>query len=61
MRFVSGMISRRDEVPETVRVWDGDVVPIPTFPLVVTMKLVAVIPVGKSPHGVFFTPRAGWE
>ena len=26
-----------------------------------TMKLVAVIPVGKSPHGVFFTPRAGWE
>jgi YVTN family beta-propeller protein len=26
-----------------------------------TMKLVSVIPVGKSPHGVFFTPRAGWE
>ena len=26
-----------------------------------TMKLVTVIPVGKSPHGVFFTPRAGWE
>ncbi len=26
-----------------------------------TMKLLTVIPVGKSPHGVFFTPRAGWE
>lgn len=26
-----------------------------------SMKLVAVIPVGKSPHGVFFMPRAGWE
>jgi len=26
-----------------------------------TMKLMTVIPVGKSPHGVFFTPRAGWE
>jgi YVTN family beta-propeller protein len=26
-----------------------------------SMKLVTVIPVGKSPHGVFFTPRAGWE
>ena len=26
-----------------------------------SMKLIAVIPVGKSPHGVFFTPRAGWE
>lgn len=26
-----------------------------------TMKLVTVIPVGKSPHGVFFTPRAAWE
>ena len=26
-----------------------------------TMKLVTVLPVGKSPHGVFFTPRAGWE
>jgi len=26
-----------------------------------TMKLVTVIPVGKSPHGVFFAPRAGWE
>ena len=26
-----------------------------------TMKLVEVIPVGKSPHGVFFYPRAGWE
>lgn len=26
-----------------------------------SMKLVSVIPVGKSPHGVFFTPRAGWE
>ena len=26
-----------------------------------TMKLVSVIPVGKSPHGVFFTPRASWE
>lgn len=26
-----------------------------------SMKLVSVIPVGKSPHGVFFTPRASWE
>lgn len=26
-----------------------------------SMKLISVIPVGKSPHGVFFTPRAGWE
>lgn len=26
-----------------------------------SMKLVSVIPVGRSPHGVFFTPRAGWE
>lgn len=26
-----------------------------------TMKLVSVISVGKSPHGVFFTPRASWE
>jgi YVTN family beta-propeller protein len=26
-----------------------------------TMKLIATIPVGKSPHGVFFTPRAAWE
>jgi YVTN family beta-propeller protein len=26
-----------------------------------SMKLGTVIPVGKSPHGVFFTPRAGWE
>jgi YVTN family beta-propeller protein len=26
-----------------------------------TMKLMTVIPVGKSPHGVFFTPRAAWE
>lgn len=26
-----------------------------------SMKLVTVIPVGKSPHGVFFMPRAGWE
>ncbi len=26
-----------------------------------TMKLVTVIPVGKSPHGVFFYPRAAWE
>lgn len=25
------------------------------------MKLMTVIPVGKSPHGVFFTPRAAWE
>ncbi len=25
------------------------------------MKLVTVIPVGKSPHGVFFYPRAPWE
>ena len=26
-----------------------------------TMKLVSVIPVGRSPHGVFFYPRAPWE
>lgn len=26
-----------------------------------SMKLIATIPVGKSPHGVFFTPRAAWE
>lgn len=26
-----------------------------------SMKLMTVIPVGRSPHGVFFTPRAGWE
>jgi YVTN family beta-propeller protein len=26
-----------------------------------TMKLTSVIPVGRSPHGVFFTPRANWE
>lgn len=26
-----------------------------------TMKLISVIPVGKSPHGVFFYPRAPWE
>ena len=26
-----------------------------------TMKLIDVIPVGKSPHGVFFYPRASWE
>lgn len=26
-----------------------------------TMKLVSVIPVGRSPHGVFFTPHASWE
>lgn len=26
-----------------------------------SMKLMTVIPVGKSPHGVFFTPRAAWE
>ena len=26
-----------------------------------SMKLAAVIPVGKSPHGVFFYPRASWE
>lgn len=26
-----------------------------------TMKLATVIPVGKSPHGVFFYPRASWE
>ncbi|QKM64889.1 hypothetical protein DCO17_06390 [Polynucleobacter tropicus] len=26
-----------------------------------SMKLVGVIPVGKSPHGVFFYPRASWE
>jgi YVTN family beta-propeller protein len=26
-----------------------------------TMKLMTAIPVGKSPHGVFFYPRASWE
>ena len=26
-----------------------------------SMKLTTVIPVGKSPHGVFFSPRASWE
>jgi YVTN family beta-propeller protein len=26
-----------------------------------SMKLIATIPVGKSPHGVFFAPRAAWE
>jgi|UniRef100_UPI00404817D8 YVTN family beta-propeller protein len=26
-----------------------------------SMTLTDVIPVGKSPHGVFFTPRAAWE
>jgi YVTN family beta-propeller protein len=26
-----------------------------------SMKLIATIPVGKSPHGVFFMPRATWE
>jgi YVTN family beta-propeller protein len=26
-----------------------------------SMKLITTIPVGKSPHGVFFTPRAAWE
>ena len=26
-----------------------------------SMKLIATIPVGKSPHGVFFIPRAAWE
>lgn len=26
-----------------------------------SMKLLTVIPVGKSPHGVFFYPRASWE
>jgi YVTN family beta-propeller protein len=26
-----------------------------------SMKLIGVIPVGKSPHGVFFYPRAAWE
>ena len=26
-----------------------------------SMKLTTVIPVGKSPHGVFFYPRAAWE
>jgi len=26
-----------------------------------SMKLMTVIPVGKSPHGVFFYPRAAWE
>ena len=26
-----------------------------------SMKLLATIPVGKSPHGIFFNPRASWE
>lgn len=26
-----------------------------------SMQLISVIPVGRSPHGVFFTPRAAWE
>jgi DNA-binding beta-propeller fold protein YncE len=26
-----------------------------------SMKLMTVIPVGRSPHGVFFYPRASWE
>ena len=26
-----------------------------------SMKLIDVIPVGRSPHGVFFYPRASWE
>jgi YVTN family beta-propeller protein len=26
-----------------------------------SMKLISVIPVGKSPHGIFFHPRAPWE
>jgi YVTN family beta-propeller protein len=26
-----------------------------------SMKLIATIPVGKSPHGIFFMPRAAWE
>ena len=26
-----------------------------------SMKLMTVIPVGKSPHGIFFHPRAPWE
>jgi YVTN family beta-propeller protein len=26
-----------------------------------SMKLIDVIPVGRSPHGVFFYPRAKWE
>jgi YVTN family beta-propeller protein len=26
-----------------------------------SMKLMSVIPVGKSPHGIFFHPRAPWE
>ncbi len=26
-----------------------------------SMKLMTVIPVGKSPHGVFFYPRASWD
>jgi YVTN family beta-propeller protein len=26
-----------------------------------SMKLTSVIPVGRSPHGVFFTPSANWE
>jgi YVTN family beta-propeller protein len=26
-----------------------------------SMKVMTVIPVGRSPHGVFFYPRASWE
>ena len=26
-----------------------------------SMKLLTTIPVGKSPHGIFFNPRASWE
>ena len=26
-----------------------------------SMKVVTIIPVGRSPHGVFFYPRASWE
>lgn len=26
-----------------------------------SMKLIKIIPVGKSPHGIFFYPRASWE
>lgn len=28
---------------------------------IATRKLITTIPVGKSPHGIFFTPSASWE
>ncbi len=28
---------------------------------IASLKLETIIPVGKSPHGVFFSPNAGWE